>query len=102
MFNTKFLWVSRWIQVEILFVTLPLQILTSLAILCVTSAFTERCGEKWEVTKVVEKEELGKPAERLKEKIAKPQLLASSDEKAANYNESSKGRDAMLEQMLWA
>ena len=67
-----------------------------------TSAFTEQCGEKWEVTKVVEKEELGKPAERLKEKIAKPQLLASSDEMATNYKESSKGRDAMLEQMLWA
>jgi len=49
---------------------------------------------------MVKKEELGKPAERLKEKIAKLQLLASSDEKATNYKEKSKGRDAMLEQML--
>lgn len=49
---------------------------------------------------MVKKEELGKPAERLKEKIAKLQLLASSDEKTTNNKEKSKGRDAMLEQML--
>jgi len=49
---------------------------------------------------MVKKEELGKSAERLKEKIANLQLLTSSDEKATNYKEKSKGRDAMLEQML--
>ena len=49
---------------------------------------------------MVKKEELGKPAERLKETTAKLQLLALCNGKATNFEERSRGRDTMLEQML--
>jgi len=57
----------------------------------------ERCEQKWEVTKVVKKEELGKPAERLKETTAKLQMLALCNGKVNNSETRSRG---MLEQML--
>jgi len=53
-----------------------------------------------ELTKVVKKEELGKSAERLKEKTAKLQLLALCNGKVNNSEERSRGRDTMLERML--
>lgn len=62
-----------------------------------SSAFSEQCGEKWELTKVVKKEELGKPAERLKETTAKLQMLALCNGKVNNSETRSRG---MLEQML--
>ena len=49
---------------------------------------------------MVKKEELGKPAERLKETTAKLQLLALCNGKVTNFEERSRGRDTMLEQML--
>ena len=49
---------------------------------------------------MVKKEELGKPAERLKEKTAKLQLLALCNGKVINSEKRSRGRDTMLEQML--
>jgi len=42
------------------------------------SVLTERFGEKWEVTKVVTKENLGEPKERLNEKMWKLQLLSGN------------------------
>ena len=49
---------------------------------------------------MVEKEELGKPPERLKEKMAKLQLLTTSTETDTNSGMGNEGRDTMLEQML--
>ena len=49
---------------------------------------------------MVKKEELGKPAERLKETTAKLQLLALCNGKVNNSETRSRGRDTMLEKML--